>query len=72
MACWQRTLEPTIYVTTKISANQMLMVALLLTPAILSQNSAMLDKASQASCLQSFSTNHESWFEHTAKLSSNA
>ena len=28
----------------------MLMVALLLTPANLSQNSAMLDKASQASC----------------------
>ena len=28
----------------------MLMVALLLTPAILSQNRAMLDKASRASC----------------------
>ena len=51
MASWQRTLEPTIYVTTKISADHMLMAALFLTPAILSQISAMLDKASQASLL---------------------
>ena len=49
MACWQKTLEPTVYVTTKILADQRLMVALLLIPAILSQNSAILDKASQAS-----------------------
>ena len=46
MACWQKTPEPTLYVTTKISADQGLMIALLLIPAILSQNSAMLDKAS--------------------------
>ena len=38
-------------VTTEISADQRLMVALLLIPAILSQNSIMLDKASQASCV---------------------
>ena len=52
MACWQKTLEPTLYLTTKISADQRLMVALLLMPAILSQNSVMLDKAFQASCLR--------------------
>ena len=50
MACWQKTPEPTLYVTTKISEDQRLMVALLLIPAITSQNSATLDKASQASC----------------------
>ena len=43
-------MEPTVYVTTKISEDQMLMVALLVTPAILSHNSTMLDKASHASC----------------------
>ena len=50
MPCWQKTLEPTLYVTTEISADQRLMVVLLLIPAILSQNSATLDKVSQASC----------------------
>ena len=51
MASWQKTLEPTLYVTTKISADQRLVIALLLIPAILSQNSTTLDKASHASCL---------------------
>ena len=52
MAHWKKTLEPRIYVTAKIFADHMLMVAVLLVPAILSQSIAMLDKASQASCLR--------------------
>ena len=34
LACWQKTLEPTLYVNAKTSADQRLMVALLLIPPI--------------------------------------